>query len=82
MSEEIEIFLNKIDAFAEGLDETEQAMLTHLIQDEPDDVAGFSQVRAIAPMKIANLRGMFSSGHTSGNFTAPVISGGATKGEI
>jgi len=69
MSDEIEVFLNKIDAFAEGLDETEQAMLAHLIQDEPDDVVGFSgfmgwpsKVIDIAPVKIGDLRGFLSSG--------------------
>lgn len=79
MSDEIEVFLNKVDTFAEGLSDTEQAMLAHLVSDdaEGDDVAGFSfgarplRLRELAPAKVIRLQSDFlSSGHT-GNYTDP-----------
>jgi len=75
MNDEIEVFLNKVDAFAQGLDETEQAMLAHLIRDEPeDDVEGFNFFEAwpqkvidIAPRKIESFDSFLSSGHATGS---------------
>ena len=83
VNDEIEVFLNKLDAFAQGLSETEQAMLHHLVQDEPDDdVVGFNlidtfptSVRDVAPKKIGDFGSFLSSGHATGSnikgFTAP-----------
>ena len=74
MSDEIEIFLNKVDAFAHGLNETEQAMLAHLVRDDADDdVAGFnfyecwpSKIHDIAPVKIQDLGGFLPTRPTTG----------------
>ncbi len=78
MSDEIEVFLNKVDAFAQGLSGTEQAMLAYLVSDttEEDEVSGFSfeawpaKIQDIAPLKTNELKRFdvfLSSGHTSGN---------------
>ncbi len=90
MSDEIEVFLNKVETFAEGLSMTEQAMLAYLVGDDADDeVAGFNFFEAwpqkwsedLAPLKVDNLRtnfgGFLSSGHVGS-----VISGETGKGEI
>ena len=83
MSDEIEVFLNKVDAFANGLTETEQAMLAYLVSDDEDnDVAGFSSsegwptgIANLAPKRVAALDGFLSSGHTTG-----FLSSGHTTG--
>jgi len=84
MNDEIEVFLNKVDAFAQGLEQTEQAMLAHLIRDESDDdVEGFhmeswpANITDIAPRKIADMGTFLSSGHATGsNVKDPFLSSG------
>ena len=98
MADEIEVFLNKVDAFAHGLSQTEQAMLAYLVADDAeadeDEVVGFNlidtwptSVRDIAPIKIGGMVTKFdpflSSGHT-GNVVSGDgrINGDVGKGEI
>ena len=92
MSDEIEVFLSKVDAFAQGLSQTEQAMLAYLVADDPDDadddVAGFNlfdpwptKIRDIAPRKIGELPSVIP-GITSPGDVPGVMGSSAGKGEI
>lgn len=78
MTNEIETFLDKVDAFAQGLDKTEQAMLAHLVRDDDDEVAGFnfyegwpSKISDIAPRGVADLAGFRAPGPNTDKYTDP-----------
>lgn len=79
MTDEFEVFLAKVDAFAQGLSTTERAMLAELVGDEAD-VTGFGS-RAwptnwtveLAPTKVANLRRGYDSFQLGDTSNWPVI---------
>ena len=74
MSDQIDEFLAKVDAFAATLDVEEQVMFARLVGDDTgDDVAGFNlidpwpiHVHDLAPIKIEGLRSDFATAMQGG----------------